>query len=470
MSQRFHPEACRGTRPRARRTAATLAACLLAASTVAAETPPPAPPRLTPAEAVARALASHPEAGAARAEQRRAESALAATEAALVPRVDLMGSVVRFQEPMVVTPIHRLDFQDLPEFDDTLIQGDLHLDHTLYDGGVRRGGVARDEALAGAAATGTEAVEQALVARTLGTYLRVLGLDATLAAADRRMDAVAAERRRVEQLLEVGRAPEVDLRRAEAALASARASRVRLAAMLETAERDLGRLVGEEGEPVPAGALVPIAAPAAELPAREALYETLEASPAVVRARRSLDAAEAAVAVARGGNRPRVAVVGDVREYGSSAGSFDTEWNAGVQVAVPVFDGGARDERVAQAEAARDAAAERLRLARLDARAEVDRAVASLAEARSRETALAEAVAQYEEVARIEKLRLDTGVGVQADYLDAEAALLDARAGRVEAANAMVGARVEVARATGVLDAAWVEESLRVAGEEEEER
>jgi outer membrane protein TolC len=441
-----------------------LPAALAVHIVLASQLPHPAPlqprPVLTPAEAVARALAHHPEAGAARAEQRRAESALAEAEAGLLPRVDFTGSVMQFQEPMVVTPIHRLDFQDLPEFDETLIQGDLRLEHTVYDGGVRRGAIAGRTARAEEAATGTAAVEQALVARTLTTYLQILGHQATLVAADRRIEAVEAERRRVEQLLAVGRSPEVDLRRAEAELAAARASRVRVATALDTAERDLGRLVGAEDGAVAAGTLTPIAAVVAEPPARETLYEALEESPAVVRARRALDAAEAAVAVAGGARGPRVAVVGDVKEYGSSRGDFDLEWNAGVQVAVPVFHGGELAERVIQAEAARDAAAERLRLARLDARAALDRALAALVEARARDEALAEAVKQYEEVVRIERLRLDTGVGVQADYLDAEAALLDARAGLVEARNAVVGARIEVARATGDLDLRWVEESF----------
>lgn len=423
--------------------------------------PAPAPPAvLTPAEAVARALAHHPDAGAARAEQRRAESALAEAEAELRPRLDLTTSAVQFQEPMVVTPIHGFDFQDPPEFDETLIQVGLHVDHTLWDGGARRGTVAREGARAAAAASGTDSVEQALVARTLAAYLRTLTLQATLEAADRRIDAVAAEGRRVEQLLAVGRVPEVDLRRAQAALAAARASRVRLAAALETSERDLARLVGLEASEVPAAALVPVATPGAGLPPRDVLYAEIDESPALARARLAVKAAEAAVAVARGGRRPRLAAVGDLKEYGSSRGDFDLEWNAGLQLAVPIFRGGALEERVVQAEAAWNAAAERLRLARLEARAELDRALAALAEARAREEALQEAVTQYEEVARIERLRLDTGVGVQADYLEAEAALLDARAGLVEARHAVVGARVEVARVTGDLDLRWVEESF----------
>lgn len=462
--------------PRARggppglRAAAALAMLVLApgALPLAAQAQPPAPDRLTPAEAVRRALAHYPEAGVARAEARAAGSALAEAEAGLLPRIDLLGSVMRFSEPMVVTPIHRLDFQDLPEFDETLIQGGLRLEHTLYDGGGARGAVDGAEARAGAAGEGAEAAEQAVAARTLQAYLRVLGLDAVLAAADRRIEAVSAERGRVAQLLEVGRAPEVDLFRAEAALAAARADRVRVATALETAERDLARLVGAEPGGIAAGDLAPVAlaGEAAEPPPREALEARLEETPAVARAHQALAAAEAAAAVARGARRPRLALVGDVKEYGSSEGHAATEWNAGLQVAMPVFRGGALSARAAQAEAARDAAAERLRLARLEARRELDRALASLAETRARVEALEEAVAQYEAVVRVEALRLDAGAGVQADYLDAEAKLLDARAARADAGNGVIGARVEIARVTGELDAAWVEVTLAPREEE----
>ena len=468
-SRRGRGRPCRPTGPGAGR---FLALLLLASAVVpaAAEAQPPAPDRLTPAEAVRRALAHYPEAGVARAEARAAGEALAEAEAGLLPRIDFMGSAMHFDEPMVVTPIHRLDFQDLPEFDETLIQGDLHLEHTLYDGGAARGAVAAAEARAGAAGAGAEAVAQAVAARTLQAYLRVLGLDAVLAAADRRIEAVAAERGRVGELLEVGRTPEVDLYRAEAALAAARADRVRLATALENAERDLARLVGAEPAETTAEDLVPVAlaAEAGEPPPREALEARIEETPAVARARAALAAAEAALEVARGTRRPRLALVGDLKEYGSSDGHAATEWNAGLQVAVPVFRGGALAARAAQAGAARDAAAERLRLARLEARRELDRALASLAEARARAEALEEAVAQYEEVVRVEALRLEAGAGVQADYLDAEASLLGARAARVEARHEAIAARVEIARVTGDLDAAWVEGTL-ATGEEPRE-
>jgi outer membrane protein TolC len=115
---------------------------------------------------------------------------------------------------------------------------------------------------------------------------------------------------------------------------------------------------------------------------------------------------------------------------------------------------------VAQAEAERDTAAERLRLSRLEVRGELDRALAAVDETRARVEALQGAAVQYAEVARVEKLRLDTGVGMQTEYLDAESKLLDARAALVESEHSVVVARIEVARITGELGVAWIQTML----------
>jgi outer membrane protein TolC len=65
-------------------------------------------------------------------------------------------------------------------------------------------------------------------------------------------------------------------------------------------------------------------------------------------------------------------------------------------------------------------------------------------------------VAQSEEVSRIERLSLTVGSGTQSDYLAAEANLFRARASLVEAQNAEVVARVELARIAGELSLDWL--------------
>ena len=115
---------------------------------------------------------------------------------------------------------------------------------------------------------------------------------------------------------------------------------------------------------------------------------------------------------------------------------------------------------VSRAEALRDASRENVRLAELSAAANVDRALAALEETEARAASLRTAVDRSAEVARIERLRLDTGTGVQADYLQAEATLLSLRVALSEVDHGAVLARVRLARAVGELDVGWLQENL----------
>jgi outer membrane protein TolC len=115
---------------------------------------------------------------------------------------------------------------------------------------------------------------------------------------------------------------------------------------------------------------------------------------------------------------------------------------------------------VSRAEALREASRENVRLAELGAAVSVDRALATLEETEARAVSLRLAVDRSEEVARIERLRLDSGTGVQADYLQAEATLLSLRATLSEVEHGAVLARVQLAKAVGELDEGWLEENL----------
>ena len=115
---------------------------------------------------------------------------------------------------------------------------------------------------------------------------------------------------------------------------------------------------------------------------------------------------------------------------------------------------------ITYAEALREASREGVRLAELRAAAGVDRALAAWEEAEARSSSLRVAVDRSTEVARIERLRLDTGTGVQSDYLQSEAALLSLRAALSEAEHGAVLARIQLAKAVGELDESWLTENL----------
>ncbi|MEZ4585483.1 MAG: TolC family protein [Gemmatimonadales bacterium] len=420
------------------------------------------PGRVTPlelSEAVRRALATHPSIGAAAAALDQANEARGEATAARWPAVHLSASATQFQEPMLVTPIHGFVPGATPPFDETLIQAGATVGYTLFDGGARGARINQAAAQVEVASAALGAGEQALIARVVTTYVGVLARQEILAAHDRRLAAIDAERSRVGQLLAVGRAAEVDRLRADAALAEAQAARVRLAQDLDLTERALGRLVGARD--LRAAALVAVGPTNTAPLDRDGLVATaMTASPLVEQARRRVAAAEAAIAVARGVRWPDLTLVGNYVDRGSAAGDFRGEWNVGVQLAYPLFTGGAVGRRVSRAHAARTGAEEALRLAELDATGAVDQALGAIAEARARASSLELAAAGFAEVARIEQLRLATDVGTQAEYFLAEADLLAARAELAGARYGEVRARAELARALGRLSPEWLDTNL----------
>lgn len=433
------------------------------------QTPPAAEPRATPPltldEAIALALDTYPAVAAARARREAADHRLAETEASRLPWLRASGSAVQHQEPVPVTPIHGFGPGQFPEFDETVFQAALTVEYTVTDGGGRAARIRAGEAEAAAAGHSLDAAAQAVAARTAAVYLRALALDRTLAAHDRRLTALAAERERTVRRLEAGRAAEVELRRLDAALAAAAADRVAVETERATARADLGRLTGEppgaaaiERELAPVALVEPEPPPVAEL-----LERARAASPEIARAAERLRAAEAAVMIAKSIRRPRLVASGNLLGFAGAGVPFDDEWNAGLQVAVPLWAGGAERERIAAAEAERRAAAESLRLAELDAAGALDRAAAAARQARARAESLERAVAAQAEVVRIEALRLEAGAGVTADYLAAEADLLASEARLTEARQNEIAARVELARLTGELDSDWVATELTAA-------
>ena len=417
--------------------------------------------RLTLAAAVERALAQFPSVEAARARQRQAEAALGEARAGRGPRGRLTASATQFEEPMVVTPIHGFGPGLFPEFDKTLFQSQLTVSYTLYDGGATGARIRAAGSQLGSAGAALGAAEQVLAEQVAAAYLTALGKARVLAAHDTRLAALEAELARAQLRLKAGKAPQVEVLRAEAALAGARSQRVSLSAALDNAERDLARLLGVPPEDTRAPRLAGTALAEPAPPDREALARAgIEASPEVAQARAQLAVADANVKLAESALKPELRAVGNLNDWGSSQGHAATEWNAGFQLTVPLFDSGATSRRIAVAEAALRAAAEQVRLAETQVRQDVDRAAAAAEEAQARVESLEKAAERYAEVARVQKLLLDNGAGTQTDYLNAEADLLAARASLAEAEQSVILARVDLARAAGQLTPAWLQANL----------
>ncbi len=443
---------------------AALAGALAAALALPAPPALAAEPQLTLAGAVETALGAYPSVAAARSRLAEAGETVAEARATQGPLVRATLSGLQYDDPMLTSPIHSFTPAGIPPFDETLFQGSLNVSWTFFDSGARRERTraATEQQAAAAAALG--ATEQALAARVATAFGQALARREILAAEEARIVALGLELERAALMFTAGKSPEVERLRAEAALAGAEADRTRAATALDSAERDLARLLGADVEETRAAGLAPLVSPATPPPARPVLHDrAVAASPAVEAARRSAAAADAARALARTAYFPELRLVGALQEFAAAGVDPVADWNAGVQVSIPLWDGGMTGSRVARAAAATDTAKSALAQAELDAREAVDRALAALAESEARAAALERAAARLAEVARIQKLLLEVGSGTQTDYLAAESELAATRARFAEAETSARLARVELARATGELSPEWLRRNLETA-------
>lgn len=415
-------------------------------------------------DALERAVAVHPSVEAARASADAAAAGVATARADRLPGVSLRGSGIHFQEPMLVAPLHRFDPTAVPDFDETLIQGTLGVDWTLFDGG-RRGAEVR-RASARLAASGEEAreAEAALLQRTAEAYLTALSAREMVAAQERHQAALEAEEARAARMVAEGAAPELEHLRALAELASARSDREAVRQRLELARTTLALLLDVAPEEVQPAALTTPPVPTGTLADQTRDPHTPSPGtplpPSLAAAQDRLAAAEAGVEVARAAWLPRLSAVGGYNLFAGGGVSPVAEWQGGLQLSYPLFTGGGRGSAVDASRAAAREARARVRVAEEEVALAAASARAAEEEARARMAALEAAVTRYAELARVERLALDEGAGVQSDWLRAEAGLFQARAGLAQARHRVLSARIAWARATGRLSLDRIDQIL----------
>lgn len=416
---------------------------------------------LTLSEAASSALERHPSMDAARARVDGADEDLAAARSRRLPGLQLDASLTRFQEPMIVAPLHGFDLTDPPRFDETLVQGRLGAAYTLFDGGARSARIGGADAGLEAARLGGSQAEMELLERVADAYFGLATARAVRDAATAQTQALEAERDRAQRQVDAGTTPRVELLRATAALQDALARTAGAESRVSLAERELARVMGVEVGSIRDRALADATLPAGPVPlADPPLPADAPMSPLVQRARQRVTAAEAQLAAERAGRLPRLEAGAALLDFGTLTGEHVVEWQAGVQLSWPLFTGGARSASVGRAEAALREARAELQRVELEVEGAVDAATTGVTEAAARTAALEASVTQWAEVARIEALALEAGAGVQSDLLRAQAGLFEARAGLARARSDAALARVRLARARGILDTTWIDETL----------
>lgn len=406
------------------------------------------------AAALDAALASNPAHGVRRLEVEKGEQGQRAARGARLPSVDLGASATRYGYPTFVHGIRTLGV--FPPLDETIYDYGVALRLPLYTGGRLGQGIALADLGRDIAAERERLGAQELTFNTSSVYLKALHLARLEQAYAARIASLEAQDRRVQLLVQVGRTPRLDALKIGVLLGKARHDRLQIANRRRETVALLYNLMGRDPpeQVPPLTGYVPVAAPVGTL--AELRAQALTGRAELQIAEREVQAGTARVGSARAERLPNLSLAGAWHERAGADTDWYDEWNVGVQLSVPLMDGGVRRHRVAEAQIAAEQAGQRREETRLAVERQVQDAWNAHGEAESRLDVTARSLAEADEALTIEKLRYEQGVSLITDLLGAETALLTAQADRLQAEFDLIIARLDLLRAGGNLDSARV--------------
>jgi outer membrane protein TolC len=185
---------------------------------------------------------------------------------------------------------------------------------------------------------------------------------------------------------------------------------------------------------------------------RQLLQPALERRPDVQALAAAVRAAEAGLRLARANDAPTVQVTGQSTYGAATAFSAGQAWQASLQVAKPIFQGGTTQALVAQARSRLQTANLNVEKAQQQVALQVTQSLQSLETARAQLAVARDAETEARERARIADVRFGSGVGIGLEVLDAQLALAAAQVYAVNAAHDLNLALTALRAATGLVD------------------
>jgi outer membrane protein TolC len=386
--------------------AAALLLLCLQGRPAAAQAPRPA----TLAELVAAADQRNPSIAAARQAVASAEARVALARAGRGPVVSTSGSAATAGGGTATTT---------PSFSSSASVSATYL---LYDSGQVAHAVRQAEANLRAARLALEATRQDVASSVAQAYVNVLRAERAVVLREQ----VVAQNRELLRVAEgqfrAGVVPRADVVRAQSGLASAEGELLAARNAVDQAKASLNVATGQAPS-TPIAAAPPPPVPPLTV-AMADLARLVEERPEVRRVLAEIEAAEAALALARAGGGLRVSLDGRVTRTMSPLGQ--TTYSIGSTVSYPVYDSGRLDAQVADAEASLAAARSRIETARLSVQQQALAAYLGILDARARITSARAGLAYAQESLRLAQGRYAAGAGPILEVVDAQTALVSA--------------------------------------------
>jgi outer membrane protein TolC len=439
--------------------ALALVAALVAFLVRAAEAQTPAPRRLSLGDAARLAAAQTAGVQSAHLHVEQAQSRVAQSKSALLPQVELtpgwsshtVNSAsfgFNFPTPQGETPLLDPAGQVIGPVGQWDVRGQVS--QTLFDpAATQRVRAARAGVNAASADVATAA--EAAATNAAAIYVRALRSDAVLQArtADSTLAADLLEIARDQ--VEAGVGVALDVTRAQSQLANAHAQ-----LLVARNDRDRTRLELRRALNVALDTPLELTDSLTSLPTVETVAEegavdlAMRSRPDLKAAGAQLEAAKQQVAVTRATRLPKVGVFGNDGPTGFASNLLNT-YTYGIQVSIPVFEGGRRAAVAQEQEAAARDVEVRQRDLRQQVAADVRGAMLDLNSAREQVAAASERQRLAETEVQQARERFRAGVAGNADVITASQSLNGARTGVIDALTAYQSARVALARAQGAV-------------------
>jgi len=427
-----------------------LVATLFVALPASAQSP------LSLSEAIARAKAHNPDAGAAAAAEREAAERVTQARGGYFPKVDVAESWLRGNNPVFVfssllaqrqftAADIALDALNHPAAMDNF-RAAFSVEQSLFDrtiaANVRAASIVRDMAV-----TGRQLVDQELTSAVTDAFGRVLIAAATVRSAAAMVETARADRELAANRRDAGRVTDADVLQLDVYLARTLEQHVRATSDERIARAQLNQLMGEPLSTTFSLDLTPPAI-AIDITSPAGLEEeALKNRPEVALAMQQEQLAAATVDAAKAAFLPQVVAQGGWELNGSAWNSRASSWVAGAVARINLFHGFADKARLAEAREQATRRALEKGKAETMARLDVQIAIARLEAARASEAVGRAAADQARESRRIIRDRYESGL--------TDAAMLLRSADAVQQAEVQqVAARVNVLTATTTLQRA----------------
>ena len=345
-----------------------------------------------------------------------------------MPKLDFGSGAVRYRYPSPLTPISGPlgPGADFPDFERNVYDTGLFVRLPLFKGGRLYRGV-RIAEMKKAVAEDTYTVnKQELVYNLSSVYYKIAQLEKLLAANEASVRQLETHRKNVELFLKAGTVPPLDLLKTEVELSHAKENRLLVKNSLDSAYELLKTLMGIDDTERKIS-IVHMAPSPDTLPDVEgSIGKALCQRPDYKAVEKKKMISEERIKVAQGKRFPDIYAAGEYTGRAGDSLAFKENWNVGVRLVVPVFDGGLIRSEVDKERNELEKVKEEERLLRLIIAREVRDAHLNIANAKERIDVTEKAIASARENLRVELLKYDTGAGTSTDVIDARTALLRA--------------------------------------------